>query len=102
MRKAALEPRGMKSKELLKALTEAEVVLIQEPSIPPDPGDFAYKVQIVGDYPEDLSSEIWVPGEWLHQYRKLETKQTGCTCPRLVMLNRGCQCGAKKPYRIPR
>jgi len=62
-----LEPRGMKSKELLKALTEAEVVLIQEPSIPPDPGDFAYKIQEVGNKTNRLhlstvsNVESWMP-----------------------------------------
>jgi len=100
--KYILEPRGMRSKELLAALTEAVVELIEEPSIPPDPGDFAYKVQIIGEWPKDLASQIWVPGEWLHPYRELETKQLVCACPHLVVMNRGCQCGVQKPYRSPR
>jgi len=97
-----LKPEGIKSKELRIGLSEIEVVLIREPSLPPDPGDFAYKVQIIGDYPKGLASEIWVPGEWLYPYRKLETNRTTCTCPHLVMLNSGCKCRAIEPYRIPR
>ena len=92
--KYILHPLQMSSINLLKEYDGCTVQLIESPNIQPDTEDFAYRIRFCGEYPNDLSSEIWVPGNWLHPLIKINKKRKKCVCEYYVVINRGCMCGA--------